>query len=241
MVQRIGYDSFTPDSGVLIAKNKDRESNSCGYRCFTWVIDAHPEDINRLDFIKPDRTRVMRTVADYRQLNDALFHAGMNSGSQYEWVDGPNRLHFYVVDLLEDARGILSYKVGVRSLDGAGPHVRGVFVSAPQSLAVSGSAAVMAVTVMNTGAAARVDPALHPQDTSPHVTSDIYRVSLTIEGEGWAADLPNALLALKPGESAKVPVHVTRTRAGAGRITVTIASESDPSKTASAATILSSR
>jgi M6 family metalloprotease-like protein len=241
VVQRIGSDSFTPDSGVLIAKNKDRESNSCGYRCFTWVIDAHPEDINTLDFIKPDGTRVMRTVADYRQLNDALFHAGMNSGSQYEWVDGPNRLHFYVVDLLKDARGILSYEVGVRSLDGAGPHVRGVFVSAPQSLAVSGSAAVMAVTVRNTGAAARVDPALHPQDTSPHVTSDIYRVSLTIEGEGWAADLPNALLALKPGESAKVPVSVMRTRAGAGRITVTIASESDPSKTASAATILSSR
>jgi M6 family metalloprotease-like protein len=242
VVQRIGYDSFTPDNGVLIAKNKDRESNSCGYRCFTWVIDAHPEDINTLDFIKPDGTRVMRTVADYRQLNDALFHAGMNSGSQYEWVDGPNRLHFYVVDLLKDARGILSYRVGVRSLDGAGPHVRGVSASAAQSVAVSGSAAVMAVTVRNTGTAARVDPALHPQDASPHVTSDVYRVSLTIEGEGWAADLPNALLALKPGESAKVPVRVMRTRAGgAGRITVTIASESDPSKTASAATVLSSR
>ena len=33
VVQRIGYDSFTPDSGVLIAKNKDKQTNSCGYGC----------------------------------------------------------------------------------------------------------------------------------------------------------------------------------------------------------------
>ena len=120
-MQRIGYDSFTPDNGVLIAKNKDAESNSCGYRCFTWVIDAHPEDIKQVDFKKPDGTVVMRTVADYRQLNDALFHAGTNSGSAYEWKDEANRLHFYVVDVKRTQEGILSYKVGVRSLDGAGP------------------------------------------------------------------------------------------------------------------------
>ena len=53
VVQRIGYDSFTPDSGVLIAKNKNAEGNSCGYNCFTWVIDAHPEDINMVDFKRP--------------------------------------------------------------------------------------------------------------------------------------------------------------------------------------------
>ena len=44
VVQRIGYDSFTPDNGVLIAKNKDVEGRSCGYNCFTWVIDARPEE-----------------------------------------------------------------------------------------------------------------------------------------------------------------------------------------------------
>ena len=73
VVQRIGYDSFTPDNGVLIAKNKDRESDSCGYNCFTWVIDAHPEDIGMLDFKRPHGEAVMRSPADYRQLNDALF------------------------------------------------------------------------------------------------------------------------------------------------------------------------
>ena len=121
VVQRIGNDSFTPDNGVLIAKNKDAESNTCGYRCFTWVIDAHPEDIKMVDFKKPDGTVVMRTPADYRQLNDALFHAGTNSGSAYEWKDEANRLHFYVIDVKPSKEGILSYQVGVRAMDAAAP------------------------------------------------------------------------------------------------------------------------
>ena len=118
VVQRIGNDSFTPDNGVLIAKNKNAEGRSCGYNCFSWVIDAHPEDIKMVDFKKPDGTVVMRTVADYRQLNDALFHAGTNSGSAYEWKDEANRLHFYVLDVKRSKDGILSYVVGVRSMDG---------------------------------------------------------------------------------------------------------------------------
>jgi hypothetical protein len=41
--------------------------------------------MNKLDFKRPNGEPVMRTIADYRQLNDALFHAGLNSGSQYEF------------------------------------------------------------------------------------------------------------------------------------------------------------
>jgi len=47
VVQRIGYDSFCPDNGVLLAKNKDKEGRNGGpnqFNCFNWVIDAHPED-----------------------------------------------------------------------------------------------------------------------------------------------------------------------------------------------------
>src|SRR5581483_3551483 len=68
------------------------------------LIDAHPEDIHMVDFVRPHGEKVMRTIADYRQLNDALFHAGFNSGSQYEWEDTPNRLHFYIVDRTTDDR-----------------------------------------------------------------------------------------------------------------------------------------
>lgn len=58
----------------------------------------------------------MRTIADYRQLNDALFHAGLNSGSQFEYQD----LHFYVVSVDQNRDGILTYTLAVGSLDGSG-------------------------------------------------------------------------------------------------------------------------
>lgn len=184
VVQRIGYDSFTPDNGVLIAKSKDREGRTCGYNCFTWVIDAHPEDIGMVDLVRPDGRKVMRTTADYRQLNDALFHAGPGSGSRYEWTDEPNRLHFYVVDLKRDARGILSYTVAVRSLDGSGSHTRRVTAA----LGEASSNGVPNVRVTNTGTGV-----------------DVFRLSVSPDGPASAAQLTNALVALQPGQSADVP------------------------------------
>lgn len=230
VVQRIGYDSFTPDNGVLIAKNKNGEGNTCGYNCFTWVIDAHPEDIKMLDFKRPNGEPVMRTIADYRQLNDALFHAGLNSGSQYEWEDTANRLHFYVADVHKDERGILSYTVGVRSLDGAGPQRRGVSI-------VPANANDCQFTLTNTGSPAATDPSLHPQDAAAYLNHDIYRLSVSADGQGWSAQLQNALAAVKFGDSQLVPVNVTRLPGSASSATVTLkaASESDPTKTATAA------
>ncbi len=215
VVQRLGYDSFTPDNGVLIAKNKNGEGNSCGYNCFTWVIDAHPEDIRQLDFKRPSGEPVMRTIADYRQLNDALFHAGRNSGSAYEWEDTPNRLHFYVIDLRTDSRGIRNYTIGVRSLDGSGSQQRGVALAAAPGCRF---------TLTNTGTA-----------TAPaaHQGYDIYRLSTSVDGTGWSAQLQNALAAVQFGASQTIPVYLTR---GSGRVTVklTAISESDPTKSATA-------
>jgi M6 family metalloprotease-like protein len=234
VVQRVGYDSFTPDNGVLLAKNKDREGNTCGYNCFTWVIDAHPGDINQVDFVRPDGTKVMRTVADYRQLNDALFHAGLRSGSQFEWEDAANRLHFYVIDTHRAAgaasAGILSYTVGVRSLAGAGPQARGVALNGAPTQRVPGTDATWPVTLSNTGTAAKTNPALHPQDAAAYLASDIYRLSVSIEGQGWSADLLNALAAVRFGESQTVPVRITRTAKASetAKVTLMAVSESDP-------------
>jgi hypothetical protein len=78
-VQRIGYDSFCPDNGVLLAKNKDKESHNGGpngFNCFNWVIDAHPEDIIKIDYKRSDGRVVMRTIADYRQLKGVIWSAG---------------------------------------------------------------------------------------------------------------------------------------------------------------------
>jgi hypothetical protein len=176
VVQRIGYDSFTPDNGVLLAKNKNNEGNTCGYNCFTWVIDAHPEDIRMVDFKRPNGEPVMRTVADYRQLNDALFHAGLNSGSQFEWEDTPNGLHFYVVDLSKDERGILTYTLGVRSLESSGPIRRGVALSAGANCEIS---------LTNTAESG----------------VDLYRLSVSAGGE-----LRNMLAAVPAGESQRIEI-----------------------------------
>jgi M6 family metalloprotease-like protein len=240
VVQRIGYDSFCPDNGVLLAKNKDNEGRNGGpngFNGFIWVIDAHPEDINMVDYKQPGTGKpIMRTVADYRQLNDALFHAGLNSGSQYEWEDAANRLHFYVIDLHTDAKGVRSYTIGVRSLDGAGPQQRGVKVTAPADQSISGMSANTVFKVTNTGTAAPTDASLHPQDVTAYLDNDIYRLSVSVEGKGWSAQLQNALAAVKFGGSQPAPVYVSREpgSASSAKVTLTAQSESDPTRKATA-------
>jgi M6 family metalloprotease-like protein len=235
VVQRMGYDSYTPDNGVLLAKNKDRTSNSGGpngVNVFAWTIDAHPEDINKIDFRRPNGEPVMRTIADYRQLNDALFHAGTRSGSTAEWVDAPNRLHFYVVDTKQDTRGVRSYTLAVRSLDGAGPHARGVSLSAGGETADGRRAIGFRLT--NTGTHAAID-SVHPRRRDAAFNADVYRLSVTVAGEGWSADLRNGFVAVPFGAATDVPVYVRRTNAAAASATVTLhaLSESDPSRSVS--------
>jgi M6 family metalloprotease-like protein len=240
VVQRIGYDSFTPDNGVLLAKNKDNLRGWNGgpnaFNSYIWVIDAHPEDIDVVDYVKPNGEKVMRTIADYRQLNDALFHAGRDSGSQFEWEDTANRLHFYVIDLHKDADGILSYTLAVRSLDGSGPQERGLGLEAPANQTVKQANTPVIFTLTNTGKAVTTDPALHPADAIPYLNADVYRLSVSVEGEGWSSRLLNGLAAVEFGKSQKVKVYVTPSDESAPSATLTLraTSESDPSITATA-------
>lgn len=241
VVQRIGYDSFTPDNGVLLAKNKDslrgRNGGPNQFNSFIWVIDAHPEDINLVDYVRPAGDSVMRTIADYRQLNDALFHAGLASGSAFEWTDEPNRLHFYVIDLHRDERGIRSYTVGVRSLDGAGPGQRGAELEPPAPPEeIRGRDTPVTFTLRNTGSPVDLDPELRPDDAARHTRHDIYRLDVSAVGGGWTARLRNGLAAVEIGDSQPVTVYVTPPpgRAPAGTITLRATSESDPAVTTSA-------
>jgi M6 family metalloprotease-like protein len=240
VVQRIGYDSFTPDNGVLLAKNKDTLKGQNGgpnaFNSYIWVIDAHPEDINVVDYVKPNGTKVMRTIADYRQLNDALFHAGIGSGSCYEWEDTPNRLHFYVVDLEKDKAGILSYVLAVRSLDGSGPQRRGVALEARAGQKASRANAPVVFTLKNAGASAAIDPALHGADVSAFLGSDVYRLSASVEGRGWTVQLLNELAGVESAGTRQVTVYVS-SEAGSSssaKVTLKAVSESDPAKSATA-------
>jgi hypothetical protein len=234
-VQRIGADSFTPDNGVLLAKNKNAETSTCGYLCFTWVIDANPQDINKVDFNRPNGTPVMRSIADYRQLNDALFHAGTNSGSQYEFIDTANRLHFYILWRSTDASGVLSYRVAIRSLDGRGPQTRGVSLSAGQASGTATAGATCTFPLANTGSGTG-SGAGHPEDISAWTKADVYRLTATVSGSGYRVVLPNALASTWFGYTTDATVNVAATAGAAatGTVTLRATSESDPSKTATA-------
>ncbi|HWK27240.1 MAG TPA: M6 family metalloprotease domain-containing protein [Solirubrobacter sp.] len=231
VVQQIGSDSFDPGHGVLISKTKNANSSCGSYSCFVWVVDAHPEDINQVDFVYPDGTPKLATIGDERQKNDASFNAGLNSGSSYEYEDAPNRLHFYIVDKHTDDRGILHYTVGVKSLDGAGPQQRGVALASPQLGSTDGYS-TCTFKLTNTGAAAAT-PNVHPQDASAYLNSDVYRLTASASGTGWNAYVKSALTTAKFGESVHVPVYIEQ-GTGTGTVTLKAVSESDPSKTASA-------
>ncbi|GAA3943900.1 M6 family metalloprotease domain-containing protein [Actinomadura viridis] len=216
VVDRMGFDSFTPDSGVLLAKTKDRDSAP-----FIWVKDANPQDIDKVDFVLPDGTPQKLTIGDYRQLSDALFHAGNDSGSEFEYVDEANRLHFYVLDLERDRQGVLSYTVAIRSLDGAGPQRRGVQVGNGPARRAGSGWVKCTVPLRNSG-----------QGGGGHHASDVYRLTASVSGKGWTTWVPNSLATARAGERTSVEVWA-RPGAGAARgaaLQVKAVSESDPGK-----------
>ncbi|MFL6144628.1 MAG: peptidase M6 [Labedaea sp.] len=230
VVDRMGSDSFTPDAGVLLAKTKNLDRAP-----FEWVIDANPQDIGMTDYVLPDGTRVPITVGDYRQLSDALFHAGANSGSQFEYVDPANRLHFYVLDRHRDQQGLLSYTVAIRSLDGAGPQRRGVRVATATATANQDGLATCSFLLSNTGQLA-IPQGQHPEDVSAYLNGDVYRLSATVDGRGWTTQLPNQLASTNFGTTVGVAVYAKQNSPGSRlvRVNLTATSESDPTKTSTA-------
>jgi hypothetical protein len=220
VVNRVGNDSFAPGHGVLLSKSRAAGTPSL------WIIEANTQDIGMIDFYRPDGTPVPVVRGDPRQLNDATFHAGTNSGSKYEYVDTFNSLHFYVLAKHADENGVITYDIGVRRTTGAGPFTRGVAVGAPAKTPQrQGFIATCTFPVTNTGAAG-----------TGMFDSDIYRISAETLDDDWDAVLPNALAAVKAGQTAQVPVHVVKNPnvEGDARTTVrlTATSETDSSKTA---------
>jgi M6 family metalloprotease-like protein len=230
VVDRMGTDSFTPDSGVLLAKTKDQDNAP-----FIWVTDANPQDIGMTDYVEPDGTRVPITIGDYRQLSDALFHAGTNSGSEFETVDTANRLHFYVLDVHRDQLGQLSYTVAIRSLDGRGPQPRGVALSTTVGRPNPDGLHTCRFPLANTGGVFP-QPSQHPEDVSRYLRGDVYRLSATVDGSGWSVNLPNQLAHANIGTSVSVPVYARQDAPGSRvvRVRLTATSESDPTRSATA-------
>ncbi|MFC7879007.1 M6 family metalloprotease domain-containing protein [Isoptericola sp. NPDC057391] len=213
VVDRVGNDSFAPGHGVLLAQNQSKGSPR------EWLVDANPQDIDRVDYVGPDGQDVMVVRGDPRQLDDATFHAGTGSGSVSEWVDEPNRLHLYVLDAYRDRDGVLSYDVAARSLDGSGDQERDGRLGRARTAPVGGGTALVTSRLANTGEAG---DGVHG--------SDVYRLSATVDGEGWDVTLPYELTAVEAGDAEPVAAYATAGDGAARSATVTITatSESDP-------------
>ena len=217
VVDRVGNDSYTPGHGVLLSKSR----NSGTPR--VWIIDPNPQDIGMIDFYRPDGTPVAVVRGDPRQLNDATFHAGTNSGSEYEYVDNFNRLHFYILDTHRDEEGVLFYDIGVRRFDGAGDFDRDVQLKpATKTGQVPGHLVTCNFPLKNTGEAGE-----------GVFDSDIYRLSVSSRNDNWEATLPNALAFAEAGETVEVPVHVLFRGQGKKNtvVVLTATSETDQQET----------
>ena len=162
----------------------------------------------------------MISLGDYRQLSDALFHAGTDSGSEYEYIDEANGLAFYVLDRQRDEDGVLSYKIAVRSLANKSDVRRGVRLGRPDADRI-GKSFKVEIPVTNTGAGA-----------GERFDSDIYRIQTKVRGHGWKSWRPKDVMAVRSGERSKAVLYVTpRKRSSrATNVFVTVRSESDPSK-----------
>ncbi|PHH90899.1 hypothetical protein CDD83_2318 [Cordyceps sp. RAO-2017] len=228
VVARMGADSFQPDSGVMISKTKDIDREP-----FQWTIDANPQDIQLVDFYRPNGTVAMVTMGDYRQLADALFHAGTRSGSEFEYVDAPNGLHFYIAQKHLDRDGVLSYTIGIRSLNSTDRSRHGVRLSAGKARTggqdkPTGRGALCSFDLTNSGT-----PSGHHshQPHSAALGSEIYRLRAEVEGSGWRVEVRNALAVARFGETVCVDVAVgaLADAADTGTVTLTASSESDSS------------
>jgi hypothetical protein len=223
VVDRMGADSFQPDHGVMISKTKDSDSRAP----FQWTIDANPQDIRLIDFYRANGTAKYITIGDYRQLADALFHAGTRSGSEYEYIDEANGLHFYVISPSRDADGVLSYTVGVRSLNTTSETERSVKLDKGKLNQVNGSGkdgkfvATCTFDLKNNAKGKKSAP--------EYFHSDIYRLSTEVEGDGWTAELPNALATAEEGRTVTVTVAVgaEKNAVKQGKVWLTATSESD--------------
>jgi len=219
VVDQMGSDSFQADSGLLISKTKNSRSPN------KWVIDANPQDMNQIDYYKADGTPVKFSRGDHRQLNDAMFKAGAESGSEYEWFDAANKLHLYVLDVHRDTNGILSYTVAARSTDGAGTQTRGVSLGTPVVAGKTpGQVVSCTVPLTNTGTAG----------SSEIYNSDVYRLSATATGAGWTTWLPQEIATASAGGTENVVVYGIRAKNAANTATLklTATSESDATKKA---------
>ena len=214
----------TPGHGVLISKTKNANS-SCGTSsCFVWVIDSHPEDINKVDFVAADGTPKKATIGDERQKNDGSFNAGLARAPRTSTRTRPTACTSTSSTRARTPRASCTTPSAcARST--APARRRAASRSPSPQLGAAEGFTTCTFNLKNTGAAAAVPAGTHPQDASAYLNNDIYRLSATATGTGWSAYLKNAFATAKFGDTVSVPVYIEK-GTGAGTVTLNAVSES---------------
>ena len=154
---------------------------SCGgSSCFAWMIDSHPDDINHVDFVKPDGTPKIATQGDERQLNDGSFNAGWTRAlpptSGLRSAEPPALLRGRQDHRRAGHPALQGRRQVARRLRPADAR-RGA-LGRGRRAGRGGQWSTCTFGLKNTGAAAATDPALHPQDETLVPDSDLYRLRL---------------------------------------------------------------
>ncbi|KAJ4164837.1 hypothetical protein LMH87_006492 [Akanthomyces muscarius] len=230
VVDRMGTDSFQADSGVMISKIKYAATAP-----FQWTIDANPQDIGLVDFVRPNGTKSMVSIGDYRQLLDALFHAGTDSGSEFEHIDEPNGLHLYVLGRHRSSKGTLSYTVAARSLQDTSGIEYGAELSAGSVVSTAGagaSAGVFCSFNLRNNGTQKHETSSDKVEAQKYTSSDIYRLSATVSGSGWEVQVPNEVATAQFGQEVSVLVAAKASEGSHTEATVTLKATSESDKNA---------
>ena len=115
---------------------------------------------------------------------------------------------------------------------GSGPQKRGVRVLPTVATPSAKGVQTCNFQLTNTGKAGTVSE--HPEDVTPYLKGDVYRVSAKVNGKDWAISVPNALTTANAGQQTTVPVYTTAGTSPIAQITLTATSESDPTKQSTA-------
>jgi hypothetical protein len=144
VIDRVGFDSFNSDHGVVISRSKHSHLVGGGGMDSKgiYIVDANPGNLGLVQFREADGTPYMMACDHHAQISTAAFHAGTHNNANYyrdifpgrfleddprpgvagatinEWVDIYNDFHFYIL-AKNNHDGIygtfISYDVAARS------------------------------------------------------------------------------------------------------------------------------
>jgi len=234
VVDRMGTDSFTPDSGVLLAKTKNEDRAP-----FEWVVDANPQDINLTDTSCPTAPRSRSRSGTTANCRTRCSTPARTRAASTSTPTPPTGCTSTSPNVHRDRQGTLSYTVAIRSLDGSGPQKRGVRVLPTVAKPAPNEVQTCNFQLTNTGEPGTASR--HPEDVTPYLKGDVYRVSAKLNGKNWAISVPNALTTANAGQQVTVPVYTKPGTSPVAKVTLTATSESDPTKQSTATCIVVKR